>query len=86
MLQSLRFLRFASTTQTLIKADLMTSMRAKDKIKTTVLKSLISDLGYNEKAANKIEPQLVILKSLKQREDAAIQYRAGGREGLVSFL
>jgi uncharacterized protein YqeY len=78
--------RFFSTTQSLIKADLMKSMRAKDKNKTMVLKSLISDLGYNEKSANSIEPQLVILKSLKQREDAAAAYKAGGRLGKILFF
>lgn len=61
----------------------MNAMRAKDKFRAQVIKSVVSELSYNDKSGKKaMEPQLVVLKAVKQREDAAAAYRAGDRMGI----
>ena len=73
---------------TQLSADLITSMKAKDELRTSVLRFLISALK-NEKIA-KQKPELddeevvsIVRKQVKQHEDSVTQFRAGGRPELA---
>ncbi len=74
-----------------IRDNLTQSLRDKDKLKTTVLRSLITAFT-NELVATKRKPDgqlsddealTVILRASKQRKDAADQFKQGNREDLA---
>jgi len=80
------------TLQERIRVDMLTSMKAKEAEKLTVLRGLLSACTQ-ELTATKRTPQdtltddevlAVVRRALKQRKDAAEQYRAGGREELAA--
>jgi uncharacterized protein YqeY len=79
------------TLQEKIRADLVVAMKAKEEPKLTVLRGLIT-LCTNELTATKRTPKdtlsddevlALITRSVKQRHDAAEQFRKGAREDLV---
>jgi len=74
-----------------IRTDMVAAMKAKESVRLSVLRGLITNCT-NELTATKRTPQDVLLddevlavirRALKQRRDAAEQYRAGGREELA---
>lgn len=73
-----------------LQEDLKKSMLARDEIKTSTLRMLISALGYYEinkggagyKATDE-DVATVIQKEAKQRKDSIEQFKAGGRQELV---
>ncbi|KAJ3219096.1 hypothetical protein HDU67_002752 [Dinochytrium kinnereticum] len=69
-----------------LKTDLKLCMRTGEKKKTTVIKSLLSDLTYAAKSPSGMGdgPVEVIQKALKKRMDSVDAYKAGGRDELVS--
>lgn len=62
---------------------MVASMRLKDKIKTQVLKSLISDATYSLKSENPSHPMDILLKSIKKRSDALQEYKKASRLDLL---
>ncbi|KAJ3350958.1 hypothetical protein GGF32_004571 [Allomyces javanicus] len=69
---------------TQLKTDLKTAMRGKDSVTSTVLRGLLSDITYATKSANPPKEYLsLVLAAHKQREDAAAQFAAAGRQDLV---
>jgi uncharacterized protein YqeY len=59
-------------------------MLAKDKIKSTVIRSLLSDIQNEEKQLNKKQdPIKLIKKALKQRQEAQQQYLQAHRPDLA---
>lgn len=80
------------TLQKQIHADMVTAMKAKDGVRLLVLRGLLS-LFTTELTATKRTPQdtlsddevlVLIRRALKQRKDAAEQFRTGGREELAA--
>ncbi|KAI8846359.1 Yqey-like protein-domain-containing protein, partial [Chytridium lagenaria] len=69
-----------------LKTDLKVYMRAGEKQKTAVVKSLLSDLTYAAKSAQGMSdgPIDVLQKALKRRLDSVDAYKSGGREELVT--
>ncbi|MBS2023803.1 MAG: GatB/YqeY domain-containing protein [Deltaproteobacteria bacterium] len=74
-----------------IDTELKDAMRAKDTKKMTVLRSLKSALGYrgielekDGKTLGDADVIAVVGKLIKQRQDAAQQYTAGGRPELAA--
>lgn len=74
-----------------IKQDLVESMRAKDSVRTTVLRSLIAGFT-NELVTKGMKPQdpisdedgfRVLERAVKQRKDAMQQFIGGGRADLA---
>jgi len=79
------------TMQEQIRADMVASMKAKEEIRLRVLRSLITAFT-NELTATKRTPHdnledeealAVIRRALKQRREAAQQYRDGSRDDLA---
>jgi len=74
-----------------LKDDLKQAMLAKDTAKTSVLRMIISALGYYEiqkgganYEATDEDVLVVIQKDAKQRKDSIEQFQAGGRDDLVA--
>ncbi|KAJ3140116.1 Protein kinase [Physocladia obscura] len=66
-----------------LKNALKESMKASDKPKVLVLKSLLSEITYATKATNNTESaETILLKAIKKRRDASTEYRKGGRPEL----
>ncbi|KNE60195.1 hypothetical protein AMAG_05614 [Allomyces macrogynus ATCC 38327] len=66
------------------RPTLKTAMRGKDSVTSTVLRGLLSDITYATKSANPPKEYLsLVLAAHKQREDAAAQFAAAGRQDLV---
>ncbi|KAJ3278240.1 hypothetical protein HK104_002537 [Borealophlyctis nickersoniae] len=62
-------------------------MRAGDKARLTVIKAILSDITYAEKAAGTAAPPSIstlIQRSLKKRRDSIAQFREGRREDLAA--
>lgn len=70
-----------------IRSDLNEARRAKDKLRTTVLTSTLSEIRNREielgKDASDDDVLGVLSKATKQRREAADQMRAAGREELA---
>ena len=71
-----------------LDADLKDAMRAKDELKLLTIRAIKSAVKYKEvEAANKVldEPAIVqvIVTQVKQRRDAAAEYRAANRADLA---
>jgi uncharacterized protein YqeY len=82
---------FDMTMQETIRADMVAAMKAKEEVRLRVLRSLITSFT-NELTATKRTPQDtledeevlgLIRRALKQRKEAAAQYRDGGRNELA---
>jgi uncharacterized protein len=78
--------------QQTIREEMVSAMKAKEEVRLRVLRGLIT-LFTNELTATKRTPQDaltddevlgLIRRSLKQRHEAASQFRAGGREDLAT--
>ena len=76
-----------SDLKTRLQADLTTARKAREKVRTLVLSTTLSelrnreiDLGHEASDDDVIQ---VITKAIKQRKDAAEQMRAGGRPELA---
>ncbi|KAJ3336633.1 hypothetical protein HDU93_002425 [Gonapodya sp. JEL0774] len=71
--------------QSVLKADLKAAMREKDKLRSSVVKGLLSDITYQEKSGNqsKIDPVAILRKAIKRRQDSISQYREANREDLA---
>ncbi len=69
-----------------LKNDLKEAMKSKDSFKRDVVRFLMSAIKQVEvderRELNDEDIQRIIQKSVKQREDAAAQYKEGGREDL----
>ncbi|TPX57246.1 hypothetical protein PhCBS80983_g03968 [Powellomyces hirtus] len=73
--------------RTQLKTDLKSAMRAKNTNLSNVIKSVLSDITYAEKASNAnttLSVATLIQRSLKKRKDSAEAYRTGGREDLAA--
>jgi uncharacterized protein len=73
-----------------LREELKQSMLARDEIKTSTLRMIISALGYYEIEkggagydATDEDVQQVLSKQAKQRRDSIEQFKAGGREELA---
>lgn len=73
-----------------LKEELKQAMLAKDAVKTSTLRMVISALGYYEiekggagYEATEEDIQAVLQKQAKQRRDSIEQFKAGGRDELV---
>lgn len=71
-----------------LDADLKDAMRAKDELKLSTIRAIKSAVKYKEvEAANKVldEPAIiqVIVTQVKQRRDAAAEYKAANRVDLA---
>ncbi len=70
-----------------LKSDLTEARKARDKFRTLVLSTTLSELRNREielgKDAEDSEVTSVITKAVKRRKEAAEQMRAGGREELA---
>ncbi|KAI8893544.1 Yqey-like protein-domain-containing protein [Globomyces pollinis-pini] len=60
-------------------------MRAKDKLKVTVIKSVLADNITAEKSGSDKLPSFseLIQKGIKRRQDSVKEYRSGGRDDLA---
>ncbi len=72
-----------------LKADLITARKGRDKLRTLVLSTALSEVR-NKEIDTRIDIDdagviAVISKGIKQRKDAADQMRAAGREELASI-
>ena len=83
---------FRMTLQEQVRADMVAAMKAKEELRLSVLRGLLS-LFTQELTATKRTPKdtltdeevlALIRRSLKQRRDAAAQFRAGAREDLAA--
>jgi uncharacterized protein len=71
-----------------LQGDLTVSRKSRDKLRTRVLSTVLSDLKNREIAAkaelDDAAVQEVVSRAIKQRKDAAEQMRGGGREDLAA--
>jgi uncharacterized protein YqeY len=74
-----------------LKEELKQSMLAKDAVKTSVLRMLISAIGYHEiqkggagYEASEEDVLTIVQKEVKQHKDSIEQYKNAGREELVT--
>lgn len=74
-----------------LKDELKQAMLARESEKTSVLRMVISALGYYEiekggagYEATEEDVQIVLQKQVKQRRDSVEQFKAGGRDDLVA--
>lgn len=74
-----------------LKDELKQAMLARESEKTSVLRMVISALGYYEiekggagYEASEEDVETVLQKQVKQRRDSVEQFKAGGREDLVA--
>ncbi|KAI9004675.1 Yqey-like protein-domain-containing protein [Gaertneriomyces semiglobifer] len=61
-------------------------MRAKETIRVNVVKTILSDITYAEKAAASTAPvsiSTLIQRAIKKRGDSVVQFRASGRDDLA---
>ena len=77
-----------TTPQQRIEADLKTAMKAGEKERLSTLRMLLSEIK-NEKICRLGEVDeagfvSLVRKAIKQREEAAAQYKTGGREELAA--
>lgn len=77
-------------TKAQLQEELKKSMLAKDELKTSVLRMLISAIGYYEiekggagYTATDEDTMTVIQRQVKQRQDSITQYKAGNRQDLA---
>src|SRR5215469_5562897 len=77
-------------TKAQLKEELKQSMLARDEVKTSTLRMVISALGYYEiekggagYEATDEDVETVLQKQAKQRRDSIEQFKAGGRDELV---
>ncbi|KAJ3023970.1 hypothetical protein HKX48_008584 [Thoreauomyces humboldtii] len=77
---------FNEAIRTRLKTDLKAAMRAKNTLNTTVIKSVLSDITYQEKSAStsNISIATLLQRSIKKRQDAAEAFRTGGRDDLAA--
>ena len=77
--------------QETVRADMVSAMKAREEVKLSVLRGLLT-LFTNELTATRRTPQdkltddevlTLIRRALKQRKEAADQFRAGGRPELA---
>ncbi|KAJ2856055.1 Mitochondrial-processing peptidase subunit alpha, partial [Coemansia erecta] len=82
----------AVTINSRLKSDLKTAMKAKEKTRLQVIKSVLSDILYAEKNTSSgasfcrdsdADVATVIQRAIKQRRDSIEKYTAGGREDLA---
>ncbi len=77
----------SSPLKTQLKADLIEARKARDKLRTLVLSTTLSELRNLEiemsREAEDPDTVTVISKALKRRKEAAGQMRSGGREELA---
>ncbi len=70
-----------------LRADLNAARKARDKLRTTVLGTLLSEVKNREIELGRevLDPELegVVVSAIKRRREAAEQIRAGGREELA---
>jgi len=70
-----------------LQDDLTTARKAREKLRTQVLSTVLADLRYKEiDAGDELDEegvQAVVAKAIKQRKDAAQQMRDGGRPELA---
>lgn len=70
-----------------IRSDLNDSRRQRDKLRTTVLTTMLSEVRNREiderRELKEDEVVAVVSKQIKQRRESAEQMRAGGREELA---
>jgi uncharacterized protein YqeY len=68
--------------------DIKTAMKARDKDTLVALRSLsgeIKNVGINERReVTEADVTAVVMKAIKQRQDALEQFRKGGREDLAA--
>jgi uncharacterized protein YqeY len=73
--------------KTRLQADLNEARKARDKLRTLVLSTTLSELRNREielgEAADEAEVISVVTKAVKRRKEAAEQMRAGAREELA---
>jgi uncharacterized protein YqeY len=78
----------SSPLKTRLQSDLNDARRARDKVRTLVLSTTLSEIRNHEIATGgEADDEAVIRllsKGIKQRRDAAEQMRAGGREDLAT--
>ena len=67
----------------ILQSDLMASMRLKQKLKSQVLKSLLSDINYSIKSTSPSNPMDILIKSIKKRSDALIEFKKAERQDLL---
>jgi uncharacterized protein YqeY len=71
-----------------IQAELKTSMKERNELKTSVLRMLISDFKYaqieKKGALDEAESVQVVQKAIKKRKEAAELYEKGGRAELAA--
>jgi len=86
---ALQSARCLSTIKEKIKIDLKESLKAKDKLQTTVIKSLSSDFINAEKSPPAEQPKSegdyikILRKAVQRRMDSIQQYKDGGRPDLA---
>ncbi len=70
-----------------IRSDLNSARRERDKLRTTVLTTLLADLRNREielgREVDDEDVRALVTTSIKRRREAAEQMRAGGREELA---
>jgi uncharacterized protein len=70
-----------------IRSDLNTARRERDRLRTTVLTTLLADLRNREielgHEVSEEDVRALVTTSIKRRREAAEQMRAGGREELA---
>jgi uncharacterized protein YqeY len=71
-----------------IRADLNEARKAREKLRTTVLTTILSEIRNREielgREAGDEDVQGLVTKAIKRRREAAEQMRAGGREELAA--
>lgn len=71
-----------------LQADQISARKSRDKLRTRVLSTVLSELKYKEiDAKDDLDDagvQAVVSKAIKQRKDAAEQMRGGGRGDLAA--
>ena len=69
-----------------LKHELKISMLSKNKPRTTVIKSLLSEITYSSKASAQVEveTETILQKAIKKRMDSIQAYKDGGRDDLAA--
>ncbi|MCY4571955.1 MAG: GatB/YqeY domain-containing protein [Gemmatimonadetes bacterium] len=71
-----------------LRSDLNEARRARDKVRTLVLSTTLAELRNGEietgGALDEDGVRMVVARAIKQRQDAAAQMEAGGREDLAA--
>lgn len=71
-----------------LRSDLNGARRARDKVRTLVLSTTLAELRNREiETGGPLDDdgvRMVVARAIKQRQDAAAQMKAGGREDLVA--